>query len=102
MAAAAADELIAATDLADLLVKRGMPFREAHGDRRRPRARGGRGGPLAGRRRRELARHSDAPTPAAVLEQSSWLESKVSEGGTSLARVREQLAHARAALDGQP
>ena len=31
MAAAAADELIAATDLADLLVKRGMPFREAHG-----------------------------------------------------------------------
>ena len=31
MAAAAADELIAATDLADLLVKRGTPFREAHG-----------------------------------------------------------------------
>ncbi|MEN3282222.1 MAG: argininosuccinate lyase, partial [Solirubrobacteraceae bacterium] len=31
MAAAASDELIAATDLADLLVKRGVPFREAHG-----------------------------------------------------------------------
>ena len=31
MAAAAADDLIAATDLADLLVKRGTPFREAHG-----------------------------------------------------------------------
>ena len=31
MAAAASDELIAATDLADLLVKRGMPFRECHG-----------------------------------------------------------------------
>src|SRR3954452_9620847 len=31
MAAAASDELIAATDLADLLVKRGTPFREAHG-----------------------------------------------------------------------
>ena len=31
LAAAAADELIAATDLADLLVKRGTPFREAHG-----------------------------------------------------------------------
>ncbi|MEA2228640.1 MAG: hypothetical protein QOF04_2270, partial [Solirubrobacteraceae bacterium] len=30
--------------------------------------------------------------------QSSWLESKVSEGGTSLARVREQLQAARAAL----
>ncbi len=45
MAAAASDELIAATDLADLLVKRGMPFREAHGVvaalvRGRPRARG--------------------------------------------------------------
>jgi argininosuccinate lyase len=34
-----------------------------------------------------------------LLDQSSWLESKVSEGGTSLARVREQLAHARHVLD---
>src|SRR4029077_3313161 len=31
MAAAAADELIAAVDIADLLVTRGVPFREAHG-----------------------------------------------------------------------
>ena len=31
----------------------------------------------------------------AVLSQSSWLESKDSEGGTALARVREQLALAR-------
>ena len=31
MASAAADELIAATDIADLLVRRGVPFREAHG-----------------------------------------------------------------------
>ena len=28
---AASDELLAATDVADLLVRRGMPFREAHG-----------------------------------------------------------------------
>src|SRR6202035_2541681 len=28
---AAGDELIAATDVADLLVRRGLPFREAHG-----------------------------------------------------------------------
>ena len=35
----------------------------------------------------------------AVLSQGSWLESKESEGGTSLTRVREQLAHAKAALD---
>ncbi|HEV2061738.1 MAG TPA: argininosuccinate lyase, partial [Solirubrobacteraceae bacterium] len=31
MAEAASDELTAATDLADLLVRRGVPFREAHG-----------------------------------------------------------------------
>ena len=31
MAAAASDELIAATDVADLLVRQGVPFREAHG-----------------------------------------------------------------------
>ena len=31
MAAAAADEFPAATDIADLLVRRGVPFREAHG-----------------------------------------------------------------------
>jgi argininosuccinate lyase len=37
-----------------------------------------------------------------VLSSRAWLESKVSEGGTALDRVREQLAHARAELDGQP
>ena len=31
LAAAAADEFLAATDVADLLVRRGLPFREAHG-----------------------------------------------------------------------
>ena len=31
LAAAAADEFLAATDIADLLVRRGVPFREAHG-----------------------------------------------------------------------
>ena len=31
LAAAASDQLLAATDIADLLVRRGMPFREAHG-----------------------------------------------------------------------
>ena len=52
----------------------------------------------------ELAAHSE--TLAAnearfheVLTQSSWLESKVSEGGTALVRVREQIELARATLD---
>ncbi len=31
LAEAAGDELLAATDVADLLVSKGMPFREAHG-----------------------------------------------------------------------
>jgi argininosuccinate lyase len=94
MAAAAADELIAATDLADLLVKRGTPFREAHGviaGLVREAVESGR--PLA-----EVAVPALGPDAAAVLERSSWLESKVSEGGTSLARVREQLERARALL----
>ncbi len=101
---AAGDELIAATDVADLLVRLGLPFREAHGivaglvrtalDRERP---------LSGLTRDELAAHSE--TLAAheeeyrgVLQQDSWLESKVSEGGTALARVREQIETARGAL----
>ena len=104
--AAAADELIAATDIADLLVKRGVPFRQSHGDRRRDRARGARRRPPALRAHaaRSCARHSEALDDEfyAVLSQQSWLESKVSEGGTALARVREQLSHARAELDGQP
>jgi argininosuccinate lyase len=33
-----------------------------------------------------------------VLAGESWLESKDSEGGTSLRRVREQLERARALL----
>ncbi len=34
-----------------------------------------------------------------MLAQGAWLESKASEGATSLDRVREQLDLARAALD---
>jgi argininosuccinate lyase len=34
----------------------------------------------------------------AVLSDGAWLEAKVSEGGTSLARVREQLVRAREAV----
>jgi argininosuccinate lyase len=94
MAAAAADELIAATDLADLLVKRGTPFREAHGivaGLVREAVDSGR--PLA-----EIVVPALGEEAAEVLERSSWLESKVSEGGTSLPRVREQLEKARAVL----
>ena len=35
-----------------------------------------------------------------MLSNGSWLESKVSEGGTASARVREQLDRARAVVEG--
>jgi argininosuccinate lyase len=102
---AAADELIAATDVADLLVRLGTPFREAHGVvAGLVRTSLDAGKPLSGLSAAELAAHSETLAAHAeqfheVLAQSSWLESKVSEGGTSLARVREQLALARTVLD---
>jgi len=98
---AAADEFLAATDVADLLVRRGVPFREAHGVvaglvRRALES----GRTLSQLSAEELAAAHEALDAEAydVLEQSSWLESKVSEGGTALARVREQLELARASL----
>jgi len=102
---AASDELIAATDVADLLVRLGVPFREAHGvvaglvrtalDSDRT---------LSQLSEQELAAHSAALAAHSeqfyeVLAQSSWLESKISAGGTSSVRLREQLDAARAVLD---
>jgi argininosuccinate lyase len=108
MREAASDELIAATDVADLLVRLGVPFREAHGvvaGLVRTALDAGR--TISSFTQSELAAHSE--TLAAhrdellqVLGEDSWLESKVSEGGTSLARVTEQLAAARAVLDERP
>jgi argininosuccinate lyase len=108
MREAASDELIAATDVADLLVRLGTPFREAHGvvaGLVRTAIDSGRA--LSQLTPEELAAQS--PTLAehaaeyrAVLSPSSWLESKVSEGGTSLARVEQQLALAKTVLDEGP
>ncbi len=102
---AASDELIAATDVTDLLVRLGVPFREAHGIV----AGLVRSALDAGRRLSELtddqlAAHSETLSAHGeqfreVLAQRSWLESKVSEGGTSSARVGQQLLAARAMLD---
>ncbi len=91
LAAAAEADFSLATDAADLLARRGVPFREAHGV-------------VAGLVREAVDSgrpFSDVVLAALgdeagdVLRQASWLESKVSEGGTSSARVREQLALAR-------
>jgi len=125
MEAAAGDELIAATDVADLLVRRGLPFRDAHGVvAALVRLAVDSGRQLSELTREELAAQSelldDTPDGAAkaaghpeghgrasdeyykVLARDSWLESKVSMGGTALPRVREQLARARAVLEQAP
>src|SRR3954452_16090814 len=104
LAGAAGDELIAATDIADLLVRRGIPFRQSHrvvAGLVREAVTSGR--TLSQLPLEEIRRHSDVLDEEYydVLSERSWLESKVSEGGTASVRVREQLAHARAELDGQ-
>jgi argininosuccinate lyase len=99
---AASDEMIAAVDVADLLVRGGIPFREAHGivaGLVREALEQGRA--LSGFSDEELAALAPTLDPQALVEllqQGSWLESKVSVGGTALVRLREQLAAARAAL----
>jgi len=105
MAEAASDEMLAATDVADLLVRLGLPFREAHGVVAGL-VRGALevGKPLSELSDSELAEHSELLAANAgqfreVLQQGSWLESKVSEGGTSSSRLAEQIAAARAVLD---
>jgi argininosuccinate lyase len=103
LAAAAGDDLILATEVADLLTRRGMPFREAHG--------------IVG----ELVRHSieegkrlselhrdEVVARSELLGEVYYealsvrgsLESKVSEGGTASPRLQEQLRRASDALEG--
>jgi argininosuccinate lyase len=98
MTAAAADELLAATDVADLLVRRGVPFREAHGIVggvvRAALERGKGLSELGEEELRELAPQLDGEYYE-LLREGAWLESKRSRGGTSLARVREQLDEAK-------
>jgi argininosuccinate lyase len=102
LADAAGDEFLAATDVADLLVRRGVPFREAHGavgalvrhalEQRKS---------LSELTRDELAQFSNHLDDEyyEVLSKSSWLESKVSEGGTASKRVQEQLTRAKEVLE---
>jgi argininosuccinate lyase len=99
--AASADEMLAATEIADLLVRRGVPFREAHG--------------IVGELVREalekeislsnldretlrgFSEHLDDEYYE-VLKESNWLEAKELEGGTASSALGEQISAARAAL----
>src|SRR5690242_2410565 len=101
LAKAAGDEMLAATDVADALVREGVPFREAHG------LVGGlvKAAVDSGRSLSELADSelNGVPEDAReavrrALEAGRTIESKVSSGGTASARVGEQLERAREAL----
>jgi argininosuccinate lyase len=101
MEAAASDEFIAATDVADLLVRRGVPFREAHGivgGLVRAAVEGGKKlSELTEEELKELAPQLDGRFYE-LLDEHAILESKVSDGGTAMARVRDQLAQAKQVL----
>jgi argininosuccinate lyase len=98
---ASSDEMLAATDVADLLVRRGVPFRQAHeivgGLVREALEKGRR---LSELQADELRRHSEHLDEEyyEVLKGPSPLESKRIEGGTASRRVGEQLGAARKAL----
>jgi len=94
---ASGDEMLAATEVADLLVRRGVPFREAHG------IVGGlvrdaveRGGSLSELTPEDLRRHSEHLDDSyyEVLQRSSWLESKRIAGGTGSVPLAAQLDEA--------
>jgi argininosuccinate lyase len=102
MEAASGDEMLAATEVADLLVRRGMPFREAHG------VVGGlvrdaveHGKTLSELTPVELKQRSELLDESyyEVLQRASWLESKRIAGGTGSAPLAAQIEAARATLE---
>jgi argininosuccinate lyase len=101
LAEASGDEMLAATEVADLLVRKGVPFREAHG------IVGGlvrdaveRGVALSGLSEEDLRKRSEHLDGDfyEVLRRESWLESKRIEGGTGSAPLARQLELARETL----
>ena len=101
LAAASGDEMLAATEIADLLVRRGVPFREAHGivgDLVRDAIEQGRSlSELRPEELRERSEHLD-DSYYEVLKRSSWLESKRIEGGTGSEALARQIELARGTL----
>ncbi len=98
---ASGDEMLAATEVADLLVRRGVPFREAHG--------------IVGELVRDAVEQDKSLselTPVElkqrselldddyyeVLQRASWLESKRIAGGTGSAPLAAQIEAARETL----
>ena len=96
--AASGDEMLAATEIADLLVRRGVPFRDAHGIVgevvRHAQEKGKALSELEATELKQFSEHLDEEY-FAVLREESWLESKLIEGVTSSARLAEQIEAAR-------
>jgi len=103
MRAAAAEGFATATDLADYLVRKGTPFREAHeAVARAVRAAAGLGVDLAGltlEQFREFAPAVDQDVYK-VLTLEGSLASRAHRGGTAPDQVRAAVARARARLEG--
>ena len=102
--AAAIDDYALATDLADYLVRKGMPFREAHhviGSLVREAVAGGKG--MVGLNLETLKRHSElfAEDVLAWLDVQHSLALRNIAGGTGPAAVAEQIEQAQAALDAE-
>jgi argininosuccinate lyase len=95
------DEMLAATEVADLLVRRGVPFREAHGivgGLVRDAVESSRS--LSELTPEDLRKRSEELDDAyyEVLKRSSWLESKAIAGGTGSVPLAAQLEEARETL----
>jgi argininosuccinate lyase len=98
---ASGDEMLAATEIADLLVRKGVPFREAHGivgGLVRDAVEQGRAlSELRPEELRERSEHLD-DSYYEVLKRNSWLESKRIEGGTGSKALARQIDLARQTL----
>jgi argininosuccinate lyase len=92
--AASGDQMLAATEIADLLVRKGVPFREAHGivgGLVRDAVEGGKS--LSELTPEDLRQRSDHLDDSFydVLRRESWLESKRIEGGTGSTALAQQI-----------
>jgi len=102
MREAAADPMLLATDLAELLVQRGVPFREAHEVVGKIVGHCVREGADLGNLSRETLQGFHSAFPAGtgeLLELERSLEARDLPGGTSRRRVEEALAAGRTQLE---
>ena len=101
LSAALADETLLATDLAEELVRRGVPFREAHGLVGRVLREADNGGCPPSQLPENVLRsiHPKLVEPSRVsLTAEDSVEARSAAGGTSRAAVMTQIAEARLAL----